>query len=89
MRKSNAGVIQIRRDISLSDADQKVVDVAFDLWLARGFRGGSPEEDLLAAMRDAKGAAPAGLFLVTRRRPMGNGVRPLTVMQPRLREGPK
>jgi hypothetical protein len=45
-------VIPIRQEVSASAADREVVDLAYNLWLARGFRGGSPEEDLLDAARE-------------------------------------
>lgn len=64
MPKSNTRVIPFRRDIPISDADQKVVDVAYNLWLARGFKGGSPVWDLLTAIREVKGTESARLFLV-------------------------
>jgi hypothetical protein len=44
-------VIPIRQEVPELAADRDVVDLAYNLWLARGFRGGSPEEDLLAALR--------------------------------------
>src|ERR1035438_10849862 len=37
-------VIPMRRDILASDEDREVADLAFDIWLSNGFRGGSPEE---------------------------------------------
>jgi hypothetical protein len=66
--KQSNGVIPIRRDIRVSDADQEVADFAYCLWLARGFRGGSPEDDLLTAWRKLRGRAPTGLFLVPERK---------------------
>jgi len=69
MPKANTGVIPIRRDFPLSVADRMVVDVAFNLWLSRGFKGGTPAQDLLTAIQEVKGAAPAGLFLVSKRSP--------------------
>lgn len=55
MAKQNAVVIPIRQHILVSEPDWEIVDLAYDLWLARGFRGGSPEEDLLAAVRQING----------------------------------
>jgi len=60
MPKLNKAVTPIRRDIPVVAADREVVDPAYDLWLARGFRGGSPEEDLLAAVRQVKGTRFSG-----------------------------
>ena len=59
-------VIPIRRQALPFDAGLDVVDLAYERWLARGFRGGSPEQDLLAAVRDVKGEA-ARPFLVSKR----------------------
>jgi hypothetical protein len=33
---------------------QQIADRAFDLWLARGFRKGSPQEDWLRAQREVQ-----------------------------------
>ena len=33
---------------------QRIADRAFDLWLARGFRRGSPQEDWLQAQREVQ-----------------------------------
>lgn len=60
MAKHSASVIPIRQDIPRSQTDREVVDLAYDLWLARGFRGGSPEEDLLTAVREVKGKTFGG-----------------------------
>jgi len=60
----NQNVIPIRPVSIVPDGDQEVVDLAYRLWLARGFRGGSPEEDLLAALREVRGKTSAVLFLV-------------------------
>jgi hypothetical protein len=67
MCNDSLNVIPIRRGIIVSEADQEVVDFAYNLWLARGFRGGSPEEDLLNAVREVRGRKSAGLFLVPKR----------------------
>jgi hypothetical protein len=60
-------VIPIRRDILASDEDRAVADLAFDIWLSNGFRGGSPEEALMTALQQAR-TKRAGLFLVPRRK---------------------
>ena len=65
MRITN--VIPIRRRALTSDAGLDVVDLAFNRWLARAFRDGSPEQDLLAAERDVSGEA-ARPFLVPKRK---------------------
>jgi hypothetical protein len=62
----SVGVISIRRD---SDRDNEVADLAYLLWLARGFRGGSPEEDLLTAVRKLRAKKSPRLFLVPKRNP--------------------
>jgi hypothetical protein len=59
--------IPIRRDILASDEDRDVADLAFDIWLSNGFRGGSPEEALMTAMRQSRTKA-AGLSLVPKRK---------------------
>jgi hypothetical protein len=58
--KQRAAVVPARQGALVSDSDREVVDLAYDLWLARGFRGGSPEEDLLAAVRQVKGTRFGG-----------------------------
>jgi len=60
-------VIPIRPENLLSADDRKVVDLAYRRWLAKGFSGGSPEEDLLTAIRDLRGTEVAQLFLVPKR----------------------
>jgi hypothetical protein len=69
MPTQGAGVFPIRRGSLKSDAGREVAEFAYNLWLARGFRGGSPEEDLITAMREGSGEAPGGLFLVPKRKP--------------------
>lgn len=51
---------------------ERVAQRAFDLWLLRGFRDGSPEEDLAEAERQIRGETAvrssrnaAGLFVVS------------------------
>jgi len=51
----------IRRD------PEDVVELAYNLWLARGFHSGSPEEDLLTATR-MLGGETSGLFSVPKPR---------------------
>jgi hypothetical protein len=60
--------IPIRRDILASDKDREVADLAFDIWLSNGFRGGTPEEALLTAVRQSRTKTTAGLSLVHKRR---------------------
>jgi hypothetical protein len=60
MAKQSTVVIPIRQEILVSGTDRDVVDLAYSLWLARGFRGGSPEEDLLTAVREIRGKAFGG-----------------------------
>ena len=67
MPSQSVGVISIRRD---RDRNNDVADLAYLLWLARGFRGGSPEADLLTAVQELRAKTPAGLFLVPRRNPI-------------------
>jgi hypothetical protein len=61
-------VIPIRRDILASDEDRDVAELAFDIWLSNGFRGGSPEEALMAAVRQSKTQTGMGLSLVPKRK---------------------
>jgi hypothetical protein len=48
----------------------EIADLAFEFWLARGFQGGSPEEDLFRAERELRARTAraertaARLFLV-------------------------
>ena len=60
-------VIPIRRDILASDEAREVADAAYEIWLSNGFRGGSPEEALLTAVRQSR-TKTAGLFLVSKRK---------------------
>ena len=82
-------VISIRRDTLVSKADQEAVDLAYNRWLARGFRGGSPEEDLLNALRIVKGNTSAGLFPVPKRNLMGRVLHPFDAIRSHLRAGPQ
>jgi len=57
---------------SVSDEQQKIATLAYELWLARAFRGGSPAEDWLRAEIQVRGKAAAtirrameGIFLVS------------------------
>jgi hypothetical protein len=76
-QRQRTTVITIRRDCLLSDVDLQIVDLAFSLWLARGFRGGSPQDDLLNASRRVKGSTSSGLFLVPKKQFRGRNVYPL------------
>jgi hypothetical protein len=60
MAKQNVVVIPIRQDVRLSAAYREVVDLAYSLWLVRGFRGGSPEQDLRTAVRQVMGRTFGG-----------------------------
>lgn len=66
--KQSERVILIRRDILASDEVRDVADLAYDLWLARGFQGGSPEEDLFTAVWQLRSKTTGGLFLVSKRK---------------------
>ena len=66
MPKLDIAVIPIRRETRRSD--QEIADLAFTLWLARGFRHGSPEADLSTALRMLRGQTTAGLFVVPKRK---------------------
>jgi hypothetical protein len=39
-----------KADLSKTQHHQRIAEFAYELWLARGFRDGSPEEDLLRAL---------------------------------------
>jgi hypothetical protein len=47
-----------------STFDRNIVDLAYDMWLARGFRGSSPEEAFFVATLQVHGCLPRMLFLV-------------------------
>lgn len=64
--QTHRNVIPIWQGLA-SESDREVVDLAYDLWLANGFRGGSPEEALMTAVRQVRTRTTAGLFLVPRR----------------------
>ncbi len=59
--------------LSESEKQQKIAALAYEIWLARAFRSGSPEEDWLRAERQVRGEAgpaklkrtAAGNFLVS------------------------
>jgi hypothetical protein len=68
MLKHSTNVICIRRDSAISDADQQVADLAFNLWLSLPFRG-SPEKALLTAVQMLRGNTSAGLLLMRKRTP--------------------
>jgi hypothetical protein len=67
-REPDSQVVPIRRDILASDEDRAVADLAYDIWLSNGFRGGSPEEALMTAVRQSRTRTTAGLFLVPKRK---------------------
>ena len=70
IKRNKGGPIQ--RDILGSDEVREVTNVAFELWLAYGFRGGSPEEALFIAVQQLRRRSEGGLYLVTRRAPTGS-----------------
>lgn len=51
MSKQPAKVISI---LSGKPVSEKIADLAFQFWLARCFRNGSPEEDFLRAVREIR-----------------------------------
>jgi hypothetical protein len=70
MKKQCMSVVSIRRAFHVSDRDQEVADVAYDLWLVGAFRGGTPEEALFTAIRKVRGKSPTDLFIVPKRAPV-------------------
>jgi hypothetical protein len=66
----------VLRDGVESEKQERIAALAFEFWLARAFRNGSPETDWLRADRQVRSKAgivsrrrtTAGLFLVPRRR---------------------
>ena len=60
-------------DLSESENQQRIAALAYNLWLARGFRRGSPETDWLRADQLIRGKSgtvrlrrtPVGNFLVS------------------------
>ena len=46
-------------DLSEPEKQQKIAALAFELWLDRAFRGGSPARDWLRAARDFRGKGGA------------------------------
>lgn len=58
----------LRQEVPGWDAGQSVADVAFQLWQSSAFRGGIPEEALLAAVRILKENSRARLVLVPKRK---------------------
>ncbi len=61
--KPTAKITPIREDVPESIEVEGVADLAFELWLANGFRGGSPEEALFISVEQWQQPA-ARLFLV-------------------------
>ena len=59
-------------DLSESEKQQKIAALAYEFWLARNFRNGSPETDWLRADQQVRGRpatvrlrrTPVGLFLM-------------------------
>jgi hypothetical protein len=70
--KRATNMTAILQDLIESERQEKVAALAFEFWLARAFRSGSPETDWLRADRDvrskmgtvSKKRIGAGLFLV-------------------------
>jgi len=56
-------------DLSELEKQQKIAARAYEFWLARAFRDGSPAEDWLRAEREVRGKAGAARL---RRTPAGN-----------------
>jgi hypothetical protein len=65
----------------LSETDHEVVDLAYNLWLARAFYGGSPAEDLLTAVQKVGWKRSAGLFLVPKSNSLGCELYTATTMK--------
>jgi len=61
--KATAKVISIRRETPSVEEAREIADLAYHLWLAGGFTSRSPEEALVAALRQLR-APTQGLFLV-------------------------
>jgi len=77
LREGYAMLAEHRKTLALpmlseSERHRKIAAIAYQLWLDRGFRGGSPAEDWLRAERKVLGKAgvakirrtPVGDFLV-------------------------
>jgi len=57
----------VQGNLSVSDADRTVAELAYNLWLSSAFQGSSPEDALIAALQMLRGRAPARPFLVPKR----------------------
>lgn len=57
---ANAGVkvIPVCAGAARTAEQKEIAELAFELWLARGFRGGSPVEDLFEAARTVRQEIP-------------------------------
>ena len=67
MVKTGRKVIPIAPYVFGSEQQQEIAALAFEFWLARAFRGGSPVDDLFRAaraIREAAAEVPAQPFLV-------------------------
>lgn len=80
MRKQHFGVIPMQRKTHASETDELVADVAYTLWCSSHFRGGTPEQAFMAALRMVKGKFSGGPFLVCRRK---QNVPPIVEMKSR------
>jgi hypothetical protein len=78
MPNQSTKVVPIRQGIRASVEVREVVDLAYGLWLAHGFRDCTPEEALFTAFRHLSGNTAAGLFLVVpERNSVWNNIYPL------------
>ena len=69
MVKRGTKTISTLPDLSELENQQKIAALAYEFWLARAFRGGSPAEDWLRADRKVRGTAGAAKL---RRTKVGN-----------------
>jgi hypothetical protein len=63
MPLQSRSVIPIRRSSVVSETDQDVVDFAYNLWLARAFRGGSPGRGFVRSRASFEKQNVSGPFL--------------------------
>jgi len=77
MAKEATAITTVLRQTLGSGKQEQIAALAFEYWLARGFRDGSPETDWLRAERALReGAGTQRLFLVPpRRRPASSQTR--------------
>jgi hypothetical protein len=77
MPKQSTKVISIRQGIRASVDFREVVDLAYGLWLAHGFRDCTPEEALFTALRHLSGKTEPRLLLVSKRNAVRRDIHPL------------